>query len=143
MWVLEIKSINDLTTAQLSPLSLPWGQLHSCAHSSCSLPLAFVKVLENNKVVEVGISLGLFSKQLETLKWGETAGGFGPQNGSKPPVFVAEWREMNAPPPRLERHRVKKDPLCDPVTDDDAPLVSVCCCISPPSQSLVRETNAS
>lgn len=99
MWVLEIKSINDLTTAQLSPLSLPWGQLHSCAHSSCSLPLAFVKVLENNKVVEVGISLGLFSKQLETLKWGETAGGFGPQNGSKPPVCGRMERDECSPPP--------------------------------------------
>lgn len=69
MWVLEIKSINDLTTAQLSLLSLSPGASSIPVLALLSLPSAFVKVLVSNEVADWGISLQ-GSKHLP-LQWNQ------------------------------------------------------------------------
>lgn len=63
MWVLEIKSINDLTTAQLSPPLLS-PEASSIPVLPPSLPSAFVKVLERKWLTKASVS-----KVLEALKW--------------------------------------------------------------------------
>lgn len=65
MWVLEIKSINDLTTAPLSPPSLSPGA--SSLPAPAGQPLAaFVRVLESSKVAKA--RLEPLSKELGS-KW--------------------------------------------------------------------------
>lgn len=103
MWVLEIKSINDLTTTQLSPLvSLPWGQLHSCARSLSApcrqLLLRFWRVTK-----WLTKALGLSPSSSKALKWRDSREAW-PSECQHVPAFAAEWGEVRNTSPPTRRH---------------------------------------
>lgn len=93
MCVLEIKSINDLTTASYLLCLSPLGPApFLCALPLCSLLSAFVKVLVSNKVADWGISRQ-GSKHLP-LRWNQRGeegfpAALGPWGGQSPPLDPA------------------------------------------------------